>query len=300
MPFGADFILDGSQSFDTGGGTIVSYLWTDLQTGRQVERPDSMLSMSIFLNGEVELAIGQHRFELVVTDDGGNESVPDLVTVIIVDNERPTAVTALLDVRGNPVAGGVPFGEDFILDGSQSSDTGGGSIVRYSWADLQTGRQVETVDSNIPMSIFLSGVVELAVGQHQFELVVTDDSGNESAPAILTVIVVDIVRPTAVIEIRDATGRPINNGQAPLGENFILDGSQSADAGGGRVVRYSWTVVDATAPNPVTTVTPTITINELSLETRTVPSLGTNVYELVVEDDSGNESAPVSVAINLF
>jgi hypothetical protein len=228
------------------------------------------------------------------------KSVPDTV-VITSDDQPPTAIAALTDASGRPVADGrVPFGDDFILDGSQSFDTGGGIIALYSWTDLQTGRQVDTVDSTLPMSIFLNGVVELATGQHQFELVVTDDSGNESAPANLTVIVVDIERPTAVIEIRDATGRPVNNGQLPLGENFILDGSQSTDVGGGSIVRYSWTVVDASTPNPVTTAAPTITINELSMETRTVPSLGRNVYELVVEDDSGNESAPVSVAIDLL
>jgi hypothetical protein len=71
-------------------------------------------------------------------------------------------------------------------------------------------------------------------GKLTFSLVVVDDSGNESLPSMVTVVVLDNARPTAVV-----TAPP----QVPVGQAFNLDGRQSTDVGGGRIVRYRWTLV---------------------------------------------------------
>ena len=73
------------------------------------------------------LAPGKHRFQLVVEDETGNLSQPAFVDVIVRDTVAPTAVIALV--------GGVDptFNQPFELDGSQSTDAGGGTVAKYRW-----------------------------------------------------------------------------------------------------------------------------------------------------------------------
>lgn len=77
------------------------------------------------------LALGRHRFRLIVVDDAGNKSAPDEVTIIVADRDNPTAVLR----APSPVA----FGRSFNLDGSASFDTGGGRVVQYVWTYLGPG-----------------------------------------------------------------------------------------------------------------------------------------------------------------
>jgi len=72
----------------------------------------------------------------------------------------------------------------------------------------------------------------LPLGRQRFRLVVTDDSGNVSAPDEVEVIIADQDAPTAVLGAPRVTG---------FGRSFEMDGSRSFDAGGGRIVRYTWT-----------------------------------------------------------
>ena len=45
------------------------------------------------------LPAGKYRFQLVVVDDGNNESDPAFLDVIIRDTERPTAVLDMVDAN---------------------------------------------------------------------------------------------------------------------------------------------------------------------------------------------------------
>lgn len=81
---------------------------------------------------------------------------------------------------------------------------------------------------------------KLPVGAHKFSLTVVDDSGNKSAPMAVTVVIVDLENPTAVVDVRDASGRPVADNRIPFGANFILSGKQSTDAGGGKIATYLW------------------------------------------------------------
>jgi hypothetical protein len=74
------------------------------------------------------LTIGPHVFSLVVTDDSGNTSQPMLFTVVVKDDKAPTAV-----LTAPPT---VPTGQSFTLDGSQSSDVGGGKVVQWQWTQV--------------------------------------------------------------------------------------------------------------------------------------------------------------------
>ena len=85
---------------------------------------------------------------------------------------------------------------------------------------------------------------KLKIGGHTFQLVVADDSGNVSAPANVTLIVVDTQAPTAVLGVRDEQGRILEANRIAFGSNFMLDGRKSLDVGGGTIVSYTWTLVD--------------------------------------------------------
>lgn len=74
----------------------------------------------------------------------------------------------------------------------------------------------------------------LSFGRHTFRLVVEDDSGNQSDPDTLIIIVRDSEKPTAVLE---------GPQQVNFGQSFQLSGRRSSDAGGGRVTKFIWTLV---------------------------------------------------------
>ena len=59
-----------------------------------------------------------------------------------------------------------------------------------------------TVKSDEPLlDVAASAATPLKPGKHVFQLVVVDDSGNDSETASVTVIVQDLDRPTAVVDL---------------------------------------------------------------------------------------------------
>jgi hypothetical protein len=92
---------------------------------------------------------------------------------------------------------------------------------------------IDTDQPTVEVSIDPSNV--LAVGVHTFQLIVTDDSGNRSQPALVEIVVRDTQAPTAVIDAPR---------QVEFGNAFELSGVRSTDPSPGRVVRFSWTLVD--------------------------------------------------------
>jgi hypothetical protein len=95
----------------------------EFNPGETIETEEATIEVTV--TPERPLRPGRHRFQLIVVDDSGNQSEPDSVDVIVIDNERPTAV-----LEG---PGQVPFTRSFNLSGRRSTDTGGGQIVRYLW-----------------------------------------------------------------------------------------------------------------------------------------------------------------------
>jgi hypothetical protein len=98
-------------------------------------------------------------------------------------------------------------------------------------AQFRPNQPVETEASEVEVTV--SPASPLPAGRHQFQLVVVDDSGNESEPAVLEVIVRDATKPTAVID-----GPRL----VDVGRSFQLSGRRSADAGGS-IVKYRWTLL---------------------------------------------------------
>lgn len=92
-----------------------------------------------------------------------------------------------------------------------------------------TGQEVQTTESNVEVTVTPSS--PLPPGRHKFQLVVVDDSGNQSDPATVEIVVIDDKKPTAVIDA-PAT--------VPFGASFKLSGARSSDLPPGKIVRYQW------------------------------------------------------------
>ena len=92
-------------------------------SGQPVQTTESVVEVTV--SAATPLAPGRHRFQLVVVDDAGNESEPASADVIVVDNQRPTAV---LDAPQT-----VAFGSSFKLSAARSADLPPGRIVSYRW-----------------------------------------------------------------------------------------------------------------------------------------------------------------------
>ena len=85
--------------------------------------------VEVTVSAELPLKPGRHRFQLIVEDDAGNVSLPDVVDVIVRDTIRPTAV---LEAPKS-----VQPGQSFMLDGRRSSDVPPGKVVKYEWTLLE-------------------------------------------------------------------------------------------------------------------------------------------------------------------
>jgi len=99
-------------------------------------------------------------------------------------------------------------------------------------ATFVPGQTIATPDSSIEVTV--SPTAPLTPGRHRFQLIVVDDSGNESEPTLAEVIVVDDKKPTAVI---DAPAR------VSFGTSFKLSGARSADLPPGRIREFRWMLV---------------------------------------------------------
>ncbi len=92
-----------------------------------------------------------------------------------------------------------------------------------------------TVQSETPDILFeIDPASPLPIGSHHIQLVVLDDSNNESVPFIFAFQVMDLQKPNAII-----TGPS----QVDFKQNFTLSGAKSSDVGG-KVVLYRWTLND--------------------------------------------------------
>lgn len=113
-------------------------------------------------------------------------------------------------------------------------------------AQFVPGTDTEVQAKEPLLQVLVSRTAPLKVGKHVFNLVVTDDSGNKSAPAVITIIVADGELPTAVIDFINADGKRIPDPQVTVrfGEAFQLSGERSTDVGGNPVA-WTWTLQQA-------------------------------------------------------
>lgn len=96
-------------------------------------------------------------------------------------------------------------------------------------ATFVPGQELQTTESTVEVTV--TPTAPLPPGRHRFQLVVVDDSGNQSEPATVDIVVIDDKKPTAVIDA-PAT--------VPFGSSFNLSGARSFDLPPGKITTYRW------------------------------------------------------------
>jgi hypothetical protein len=95
--------------------------------GDRQETAESKIEVTVTANNPIK--VGVHRFQLVVIDNDGNESAPQIAEVLVRDLERPTAKLEILPKS-------VEFGKSFVLVADGSSDVPPGTIKRFVFTRL--------------------------------------------------------------------------------------------------------------------------------------------------------------------
>lgn len=96
-------------------------------------------------------------------------------------------------------------------------------------------------DSQVKVDV--TPTAPLPLGANRFQLIVVDDAGNESEPTFIDIIVRDKEKPTAVLQLVNADGRPVNPAEVAFGQSFTLSGARSSDVAPGKVVEFRFTLV---------------------------------------------------------
>jgi hypothetical protein len=182
------------------------------------------------------------------------------------------------------------------LSGARSTDVGG-AIVQYVWIHVEGG------GGNMPLNQAFATTTNafvvpqaagnpLAVGRHRFRLVVTDDSGNQSQPTEAAVIVLDSIPPTAVLE---------GPRQAMQIQPFQLSAMRSSDVGG-RIVQYRLSHIAGSTNGPMPLGQEFVTqtnVFSIAQSPTSYLGVGRHVFRIVVVDDSGNQSIPADLAVEI-
>src|SRR5690606_14518100 len=229
-------VLDGSASKDDDG-TIKTYKWSFVSgpSSYSLVSPESKTT-------EVKsLQDGTYVFKLTVTDDKGASSSDQVSITVMLPKQAPAENIAPVANAGKNQ--NLENTTSTTLDGSASYDEDG-SIKKYYWEQLQ-GPSANIISPNAAKT----NVTGLQPGTYVFRLHVWDDQD---------------------VRTRDDLGVTVKAGEKPYvyaGKNqtiahpvtsVTLDGSQSKDPGGSKLV-YSWYMVNGPSTykiqNPTSPVT---------------------------------------------
>lgn len=102
---------------------------------------------------------------------------------------------------------------------------------------------VPVVQTDPLVTVDVKADAPMPPGKYRFQLVVVDDSDNESEAAFLDVIVLDTQKPTAVLDMVNAD-KVVITPNVSVGESFILSGDRSSDIPPGKVKSYKFTLLE--------------------------------------------------------
>ncbi len=259
--------LNGSGS--DPDGSIIAYQWTKISGPVQF----TISSPANASTGVTGLVQGVYLFELTVTDNNnvtGSDTVQVVVNAAI--NLPPTAYAGTDLVINLPV-------NSATLNGSGSDPDG--TIAGYQWTKVAGPSQFNFTAGTSAST----GVVNLAEGIYQFELMVTDNNGSSAMDTVqVTVIAYQNLPPVANAGSDISITLPVNS--------VTLNGTGSDPDG--NITGYTW--VKIAGPSQYT-------INSVSSASTGVTNLTAGVYqfELTVTDNSGaTDKDTVQVVVNAY
>ena len=181
VAYGQAIVVSGANSVAASGRHIREYIWRFEAGSDSTDVP----TLTFLFDPAHPFAVGPHEVELVVGDDFGDLSAPEVRSVTVRDTVAPTAVVDA------PAA--VGFGVSVTASDSSPQTSAGRSRPRQ----LDGAPPIVTPVPSVTFTATLAN--PLAIGVHVVRLVVTDDSGNQSAPDSATFFVRDTLAPTAVL-----------------------------------------------------------------------------------------------------
>ena len=219
---GSAVVLDGTGTKVISGRTITTWAWssdtvtlTDANTSGPSFTADTLKS---------DASDVSHTITLTVTDSLGKSNT-DTVTITV--EPKPNILPVAIVGRDQTI----PSGVSFSIDGRNSTDQDG-DVVSYAWRRVggTAGNALALIDS-------IPGQMDFHANQlnpgnpdetYIFELIVTDNEGGRSEPALITITAVAGTSVDAGPDLRVLSGTTVT-----------LDGSRSI-TGHGTITSHTW------------------------------------------------------------
>ncbi len=241
---GAKVTLNGTNTTDTGGPGIASYLWTQIG-GTRVRLTHPSAAVTTF---NAPTRIGALTFQLTVKDVNGLQSTDTCVVNVASAKQAATLATA----NAGPDQT-VNEGTSITLDASNSKDneettvtlsgSNSNGALSYLWQQID-GPAVTLSDPTSPQPAFAVPQVASGAVSLKFRLTVTNKYGLKSTDTCFVNVTLAGAGPQAV-------AGPTKT--APAGSVVTLEGASSTAPGGG-IDSYVW---HQTQGSPVTLSAPT-------------------------------------------
>ena len=317
---GVKVTLEGSGTDSDSDATLTySWAWTS-GTGASVTLTDANTATPSFTADVLDAGAADitHTFTLTVTDNNG-ETDTDTVTVTITapsspPNVLPIAVAGpdqtILSGTNTQINGNMSYDPD-SPDKDTESDRG---IARWGWWRLSSGGKAFEFHGSINNAFTSTPTITLQPGESErvttYWLVVTDNEGAECARTIRiegNTFACDSLTVTTAATIEPPNAKPtavvmVTGGQTTVQSGVAVEitGTGTDSDSDDDTLDYAWTRTGGTGNAAVALTgedTKTLSFTADTLVAGTVDK--THVFELVVTDDKGAESAPVEVTITI-
>ena len=281
--------LDGSGSRVDHSRTITNWEWARIdgssESSPHLEGMDTSTLSFIAENPEPGADDIRHLFTLVITDDAGNVSSPEEITIIV------TAPPILPVANAGPDQT-VPSNEFVYLDGSGSTFDGG-DVTSWQWEFTGgTGNPdivIHNADTDSPY--FITDRLSKGKAPITYEITLTVTGANDE---IATDEIVITVESLFLLPVAD----PGDNLKVNSGTMVHLDGGDSRVDHSRTIVKWNWTYVGGSPDfSPVLVGTDTSTLSFLAENPEPAARDVRHLFTLTITDDAGNVSLPGPITV---